>query len=125
MDLGRGATYPSDAPWDDYAGIDPDQIWESVLGGTWAPYRMCANSTTSIAVNTEPPIMAPAFTKAGMSIGGSLGVDLRSLASVDVVITSDKTKWTRCPVLEEHISAAGTFPANIEKIIYERVVFCR
>ncbi len=71
----------ADNPW------DPLQYYEKIINGTWAPYSMtAANSQINIgpAYNT--------ISKSTSVLGG--------LASVNVVITADKSKWTRCPVVE-------------------------
>ena len=109
---------PINPAWNDYTNsstglsIDPDQVWESVLGGTWAPYRVCARAKIT---GVEAGILtAPAFEKSPITMSG--GMNLRTLSSVDVVITSDKSKWTRACVLEENNIPAATFPANVEKL---------
>jgi len=84
---------------------DPGQVWEGVVGGTWAPYRMVNPSSTS--TNSYP---AFATTNAlGTNIVNDLDVfaDTRLLSSVDVVFTSDQSKWTRCPVVDMNV---GTDP---------------
>lgn len=68
----------------DYAG-DEDQVYETVLGGTFAPWKLASH---------EDSTMAPTWEKFK-----SLN-DLENLASVDIEITADKSKWTRCPVIE-------------------------
>lgn len=69
--------------------LDTKEQYEKILGGTWAPYRL-----TSVYNN------GPAYPK-GNPIGASLTKNhLNNLASVDIVFTSDKSKWTRCPVIE-------------------------
>lgn len=82
-------TFPgTDATFSDAVGIDDQQAYEKVLGGTWAPYRLCASTggTNSIGGPAWDLFQTVSLVK--------------NLASVDVVITADKTKWTRCPVLE-------------------------
>jgi len=64
-------------------GLDDDEDFEKVLNGTWAPYRLCSYNK-----------FGPA-TSYGLTIA-----NLNKVASVDVVFTSDKTKWTRCAVIE-------------------------
>jgi len=65
---------------------DPDQVYEGVLGGTWAPYKLVSRSAIgSPKLNTS---ILDGVTK------------WTSLASVDVVITSDKSKWSRAVVFE-------------------------
>ncbi|MBK7887411.1 MAG: hypothetical protein IPJ86_08935 [Bacteroidetes bacterium] len=66
--------------------LDRNSIYEGVLEGTWAPYKMVARAAVG----------AP---KLNSSIVDVLS-KWTSLASVDVVFTSDKNKWTRCSVVE-------------------------
>jgi hypothetical protein len=76
--------------WQATAGknFDPDGVYETVLNGTWTPYPF-ATSATAIGVAygevNERSREASRFT---------------DISSVDVVFTADKTKWTRCAVLE-------------------------
>lgn len=75
--------------------LDPNSDYESIIGRTWAPYRLCAyNSGTSNLIscyNTGPAYWM--YTT-------MLQNKIENIASVDVVITSDKSKWTRCVVFE-------------------------
>ncbi len=66
--------------------LDRNSIYEGVLEGTWAPYKMVARAAVG----------AP---KLNSSIVDVLS-KWTSLASVDVVFTADKNKWTRCSVVE-------------------------
>lgn len=85
---------------------DETQYFENILGGTWAPYALVAPSK-----NTAPNIIdaAPGFPNLVTTASGTGGshatllpvFDLRALASVDIVFTKDKSKWTRAIVLEE------------------------
>ncbi len=63
--------------------LDGEEYFEKILSGTWTAYRMASKYEHG-----------PAH---GMSQATSL---LSNLHSVDVVFTSDKSKWTRCPVIE-------------------------
>jgi hypothetical protein len=65
--------------------IDPNQVYEKVLGGTWAPYRLCNDND------------GPGSTASGVSTAINL---YRNLPSIDVVFTADKSKWSKCVVLE-------------------------
>lgn len=69
---------------DDYTG-DEEQVYETVLGGTFAPWKLASHKDST---------NAPTWEKFK-----SLN-DLENLASVDIEITPDRAKWTRCPVLE-------------------------
>ena len=66
---------------------DPKGAYEGIINGTWAPYCMCAYNTQNN--------VAPAYSSTSKSLS-----PLDALYSVDIVFTSDKSKWTRCPVLE-------------------------
>ncbi len=89
--------------------LDPNQVFENVLGGTWAPY--CLAAATKTGVGAAAVNAAPAFSSLFTGVAAVPGdastaklaspYDLRILASVDVVFTADKSKWTRCLVLEE------------------------
>ena len=69
---------------------DPDQLYESVAHGTWSPYILGSFSGQGGKWNPGPVYMANSredsyFTRT---------------SSVDIVFTADKSKWTRCPVIE-------------------------
>lgn len=82
--------------------IDKDEHYEGVIGGTWAPYRLCANS------NTTPLTSAKYYGGPGWKGTYTNNTLMSDLASVDVVFTSDKNKWTRCVVLETSDDSAFT-----------------
>lgn len=65
---------------------DPNSVYEDVIDGTWAPYKMTARA----------PVGAPKWNSPILEVF----LKWTSLASVDVVFTSDKNNWTRCVVLE-------------------------
>lgn len=78
--------------YNDYigSGTDPGEAFENLLGGTWAPYRLVANTD-----QVNGPSGAPGWKGSFMNL-----TKLSQLASVDIVITPDQSKWSRCPVLE-------------------------
>ncbi|MCE2496368.1 MAG: T9SS C-terminal target domain-containing protein [Flavobacteriales bacterium] len=71
---------------------DDEGVFEDVLGGTWAPYRLVSNDV--VTTNT-PDGSGPGWEGPFQALSR-----LESLNSVDVVLTSDKSLWTRVPVLE-------------------------
>jgi hypothetical protein len=85
----------------DYKNVDDQEFYENALGGTWAPFRLCAND---IYVGTnDSDIIAPAPPRYWVSSGPTPATQLDSLSylcGVDVVLTSDKSKWSRCVVFE-------------------------
>ena len=72
--------------------IDPQEYYEKIVGGTWAPYRLCARTS-----------MDPSSGVQGYGVAWTKYQNLNlmsNLASVDIVLTNDKSNWSRCVVLE-------------------------
>ncbi|MCE9539831.1 MAG: T9SS type A sorting domain-containing protein, partial [Bacteroidetes bacterium] len=87
------STFEGSTVYNDFIGIDNIQSYEKVLGGTWAPYRLCGSTPTTVP--------NPIVYSAGPAWGAFATLNqIKNTASVDVIITSDQSKWTRCPVLE-------------------------
>ena len=72
-------------------GIDSAGYYETILNGTWAPYRLVAAYYLGDTIYTGPT--------PGWNQFQSLALMSR-LSGVDVIITSNQSKWTRCPVIE-------------------------
>jgi hypothetical protein len=74
--------------------IDPNEFYSKSLGGSWAPFRLTNSSPANDRVSPAPSASvygnpsAPFYDK------------MEYLSNVDVVITSDKSKWSRCVVFE-------------------------
>lgn len=66
---------------------DPNANFEGLVNATWAPYSMTAANSQDRN--------GPAFSKSSRTDN-----KLTNISSIDFVITSDKSKWTRCPVVE-------------------------
>jgi len=92
-------------PYSDYTDsqgnpIDPNQDFESLLGGTWSPYRFVsyADPNPIFPVHVSD---APGYWSKAVPAGNTLEeANLSRVPSVDIVMTKDKTKWSRCMVLE-------------------------
>jgi len=104
-------------PYDDIkSALDDTEIYESVLNGTWAPFRVVGtNEEDSPSMMDECP---------GTAVGNSMkqGRDqarLERTPSIDVVITSDKSKWTRCPVIEMTDEIALSWDNNTDKSFWK------
>lgn len=80
----RSGTQADPPAYADYA-CDDEQVYEGVLNGTFAPWKLASH---------QDSVMSPTWEKFK-----SLN-DLENLASVDIMITSNKDLWTRCPVFE-------------------------
>ena len=83
--------------------LDEDEVYEGILGGTWAPYCLVSYSD-EVAPNplSTETIQYPSIAPTVKSLEGSLGPNsgIHGLNNVDVVLTDNKNLWTRCPVLE-------------------------
>ena len=76
--------------------LDETEAYEGILGATWAPYALCAFAASdeeTVVVNVAPTVQ-------GLDGDLSPFSGISGLNNVDVVITSDKSKWTRCGVIE-------------------------
>ena len=93
-----GTLENSDDPEQDDYG-DADQVYESP--GNFAPWKIASHEDSS---------MAPTWHRFKQLN------DIENLASVDIVITGDKSKWTRCPVIEigdVGVKVGGAEPFNL------------
>ena len=69
---------------------DPSEDYEKIADGTWAP-MMLANHYHNSGQNVPGPVF---------KTNCKVDTIFRKLGSIDIVLTSDKSKWTRCPVVE-------------------------
>ena len=74
---------------------DPNSDYEKILSGTWTPYGLTAYGARRLTTEAAQSYYGPAF-----SSDAKLSSQLSYISSVDIVITPDKDKWSRCPVLE-------------------------
>jgi hypothetical protein len=81
--------------------VDEEEVYEGLLGGTWAPYRL-VSFTADVTLQTGEDVRIPAIAPTLDGLEGYLSPfnQLSGLNNVDIVLTSDKSKWTRCPVIE-------------------------
>jgi len=81
--------------------LDEDEKYEGILGGTWAPYCL-VSFTDDVTLVTGETIQIPNIAPTVKGLEGDLSPfsGISGLNNVDVVFTSDKQLWTRCPVLE-------------------------
>ncbi len=66
--------------------FDSHLYYDQIIGGIVAPFGLCAQSDPSLYCDNGP----------GFPVMDSIA----NVASVDIVITSDTSKWTRCVVFE-------------------------
>ncbi len=68
---------------------DPGENFEKIADGTWAPYLL-----------TNPTNKTSFIPGAMYNTNSREDSVFRHLGSIDIVLTSDKSKWTRCAVVE-------------------------
>lgn len=88
---------------------DASSAYEAILGGTWSPYCLASNlryDGNIPALGNQRFSYGPAFYwKFRSSFTNATQFEqpinsMEFLPSVDIVLTSDKSKWTRCVVME-------------------------
>ena len=70
--------------------FDPNENYEKIADGSWAPYIM-TNTSTGGGSNIPGPMCEASSHQDSI---------FRKMGSIDIVLTADKSKWTRCPVYE-------------------------
>ena len=86
------------------AALDPTSQFENVVYGIWAPYKLTSIATAHPAysrsyIMNATDVLSNNYIDPTM-MASIVYNDLNNLASVDIVFTNDKSKWTRCPVIE-------------------------
>jgi len=72
---------------------DPQQVYQRLLGGGVAPHLLVGNNVQYMPMAYHPKVASSVETYRNLA-------SLSYLPSVDIVITSDRSKWTRVPVIE-------------------------
>jgi hypothetical protein len=80
-------------PW------DPNKNFAKIQGGTWAPYVLAATGSEAGQTSGGESPVGAAFDRISKRNISAVNSPF-SLSSVDIVLTPDKSKWTRCPVIE-------------------------
>ncbi|MFN3951506.1 MAG: hypothetical protein ACK4KT_03770 [Thermaurantimonas sp.] len=70
--------------------MDPCRFFATFVDGTWAPYTLARTNTLNLPNNLG---MGPARAQTPRR-------DISLVRSINIVITSDRSKWTRVPVFE-------------------------
>lgn len=97
--------------------IDKDETFEDVVSGLWAPYALTSTMpfhpgfSYMYYISDEETLNSLRYRKDRNQLERELMVnnfnkalnysDLSNLPSVHIVFTSDTSKWTRCPVIEQ------------------------
>ncbi len=91
--------------YNDFIGDDDLEVWEKVVEGTWAPFKMVANRDCK-----DMPV-------SNAMNGGQNATKLSQLSSVDIVITADKSKWSRVVVLESQDNSNLSWNGSTAKLM--------
>lgn len=75
----------------DEIGVDDEKHYSALLGGGVAPHRLAGYQSDYMPM-AYCNLASPGSSRANASIS--------FLPSIDLVFTSDKSKWTRCPIIE-------------------------
>jgi hypothetical protein len=98
---------------------DPNEDYEGILGGTWAPYCLASGTTFNTTLNEWIASVAPT-TKTFSGDLAPVGLpafttNIKGLNNVDIVLTPDKQYWTRCGVFEMQAQTSLS-EGNAEKL---------
>ncbi|TAF89758.1 MAG: T9SS C-terminal target domain-containing protein, partial [Flavobacteriia bacterium] len=85
-----GPVYLDPCYYEDELGADPTQAYERVLDGIVAPHRV---------VGHQGDYMPMAYCGT-YNPSSKLNAAISFLPSVNIVLTDDKSLWTRCPIVE-------------------------
>lgn len=91
-DCNTGLNYQNPCLYPDELGKDPEEQYNKLLGGGVGPHKL-----TGYQGDFMPLAYAPAFN--GINLARQ-NASIKYLPSVDIVITKDPSKWTRCVVIE-------------------------
>ncbi|MFN8278354.1 MAG: hypothetical protein U0T84_12800 [Chitinophagales bacterium] len=90
---------------------DAKKYFEKIAEGTWGPYCLTPNfnigssslTQAQIDAGVPPATYGPGFKwrRSGYQDADPPQNNLERLRSVDIVLTNDKSKWSRCVVFEE------------------------
>ncbi len=78
-------------------GVDPEEYYEHVIDGLWAPYRLVSRDYVASSTSTSPDFP---YGVAYHWRHQLINFYMQHLSSIDFYFTKDKSKWTRSPVVE-------------------------
>jgi hypothetical protein len=73
--------------------VDGPQFFEKLINGTWAPFKL-------VSYDFATPNIAPGLNQQTYNQN-----DLRKTYSIDLIMTQDKSMWSRCAVIEAQPTA--------------------
>jgi len=93
---------------------DPQQIYSDILGGAWSPFYLTTADPFTIVVGGQDVFFTPKPDNSFINIqfNQNNGARIRTLPNVDIVLTSDKSKWSRCNTFPESYADEGIIMPN-------------
>ena len=108
--LPNGPAYLNPCNYKDQIGGDDDRLYNSLLDGMIAPHKL---------VGSQADYMPLAYYNLSTVATVKNASSISYLPGVDIVLTSDKSKWTRCPVIElgrdAGLNIGGAEPGQLRK----------
>ncbi|MBK8927300.1 MAG: T9SS type A sorting domain-containing protein [Crocinitomicaceae bacterium] len=105
--------------------LDADENYEKLLGGTVAPFKLVGSEFIGMPLG-YPDVSYDTEVNPTSWFTPAVAQNQTSFADVhgvDIVITADKSKWTRCPVIETcHVSGQAYGGSSICKLRYSNSV---
>jgi hypothetical protein len=89
--LPNGPNHLNPCNYKDEVGVDDDKNFAKLLDGGIAPHRL---------VGYQADFMPLAYYNLTSPGSSKTNASISFLPSVDIVFTTDKSKWTRCPIIE-------------------------
>lgn len=88
--------------------LDPTQAFSTFGGGLFTPFHL-----GEYVVNPNAYVVSPTWLNSGeASTRDQPLADLENLNNVDIVLTSDKSKWSRCIVVERNVGTEIGLPKS-------------
>lgn len=98
--------------------LDPDQEYEDLLNGTVGPYKLVGKEFTAMPIGYPDATYDSELNPSGWfnPSTSQLKSHFGELHGVDLVLTNDQSKWTRCVVIEtSHNSSQAVGGSSIMK----------
>jgi len=108
-DTWTGPNFLNPCNYKDEKGKDPKELYSKLLGGGVGPHKLVGYQGAYMPLAVPESYVA--YTSA------RINASISYLPSVDIVITSDSTKWTRCVVIElgrdANLNQGGAEPGEL------------
>ncbi|HEX2898197.1 MAG TPA: T9SS type A sorting domain-containing protein, partial [Bacteroidia bacterium] len=80
--------------------FDKEENFEGLINGMWGPFCLARNFVNDDANGDVRPGVDVRPTNSGFGVSAATVTNLSKLPDVDIVFTSDVTKWSKCVVIE-------------------------